>query len=49
MSDDVDNATSSPALAGVRSVAPGFEPGDFEGRAICEPVLTGERKLSIAR
>src|SRR3954447_13010520 len=39
----------SPANAGVRTVAHGFEPWVSRSRVFSEPVLTGERKLSFAR
>src|SRR3954447_26170919 len=39
----------SPAKRCVRTVAHGFEPWVSRVQRICEPVLTGERKLSFAR
>ena len=52
--DDASERWSSPrrfvgGVAVIRTVAPSFELGVFRALRSCEPVLTGERKLSLAR
>src|SRR3954451_5164502 len=46
---DAGAQLKSGGVAVVRTVAPSFELGVFRSRESCEPVLTGERKLSFAR